>query len=102
MRAYGLVMLCLLPACAMTRAPSLNMLEVRADYDGKAQLDDALGAADELPLEPNRSEPRIADIWIHPHELPTGDYFRGGWIRTLVEAPRWEVRTLDAENSKLK
>ena len=91
MRAHGLLMLCLLPACAVTRAPSLNMLEVRADYDDKAQLDDALDTADALPLEPKRSEARVADIWIHPHELPTGDYFRGGWIRTLVEAPRWEI-----------
>ena len=42
-------------------------------------------------LVPQRTNPTVTDIWIHPHEMPTGDYFRGGWIRTVISNARWEV-----------
>lgn len=80
-----------LSACATTRAPSLNMLEKRSDYDNTGQIEDALSSVDAPLLVPQRTKPTVTDIWIHPHEMPTGDYFRGGWIRTVIAGARWEV-----------
>ena len=79
-------------ACAsMNRAPSLNMLEKRADYNDQNEIKEALGEVDNPLLVPVRTSPTIADIWVHPHELPNGDYFRGGWIRTVVTRSHWQV-----------
>ena len=79
-------------ACAsMDRAPSLNMLEKRADYTHQNEIKEALGEVDNPLLVPVRTNPTVADIWVHPHELPNGDYFRGGWIRTVVTRSHWQV-----------
>ena len=80
-----------LSACATSRAPSLNMLERRSDYNGVGQIEDALSSVDTPLLVPQRTKPTITDIWIHPHEMPTGDYFRGGWIRTVISGARWQM-----------
>lgn len=81
----------LLNACAMTRAPSLNLLEKRSDYDNVHQIKEALDQVDHPLLVPVRTKPVVADIWVHPHELPNGDYFRGGWVRTVVSRSHWQV-----------
>ena len=80
-----------LNACAMTRAPSLKMLDKRSDYDNIYGVQEALESVDQPLLVPVRTQPVIADIWVHPHELPNGDYFRGGWIRTVVTRSHWQV-----------
>lgn len=81
----------LLSSCATTRAPSLNLLEKRSDYDNMGQIENELSSVDAPLLVPQRTNPTVTDIWIHPHEMPTGDYFRGGWIRTVISSARWEV-----------
>jgi hypothetical protein len=81
----------LLSSCATTRAPSLNLLEKRSDYDNMGQIENELSSVDAPLLVPQRTNPTVTDIWIHPHEMPTGDYFRGGWIRTVISNARWEV-----------
>lgn len=87
-----LFLLLLLPACSMmNRMPSLNMLERRADYNGLRRVEEHLSSLDGPLLVPQRTQPKVADIWVHPHEMPTGDYFRGGWIRTLVSHSKWTV-----------
>ena len=86
-----IVLLSLLSACATNRAPSLNMLEKRADYQELENLQEALSNADSPLLVPKRTKPTVTDIWIHPHEMPTGDYFRGAWIRTVISKAQWEV-----------
>ena len=92
MRSISMLLVALfLPACATTRVPSLNMLEKRSDYDNTGQIEDALSSVDTPLLVPQRTKPTVTDIWIHPHEMPTGDYFRGGWIRTVIAKARWEV-----------
>lgn len=80
------------------RADSLQMLEVRADYDGKAQSDaEALKLGDGTALReidggvPVRTAPKIAHVWIFPHETPAKEYFWGGWISVVVEGDKWEV-----------
>ncbi|MFK7822710.1 MAG: hypothetical protein AB8G05_01030 [Oligoflexales bacterium] len=80
-----------LDSCAISRAPSLNLLEKRSDYEGTEQIKEALEEVDHPLLVPTRTKPVIADIWVHPHELPNGDYFRGGWIRTVVTRSYWQV-----------
>jgi hypothetical protein len=81
----------LFSACAMMRAPSLNMLNQESDYDGHGRLKQTVSSLDRPLLVPSRTNPKVTDIWIHPHEMPTGDYFRGGWIRTIVTDSRWEI-----------
>ena len=88
-----IILLSLLSACATNRAPSLNMLEKRADYQGLGKLQEALSNVDAPLLVPKRTKPTVTDIWIHPHEMPTGDYFRGAWIRTVISKAQWEVET---------
>lgn len=81
----------LFSGCAMMRAPSLNMLSQESDYDGRGRLKQTLNSLDRPLMVPNRTNPKVTDIWIHPHEMPNGDYFRGGWIRTIVTDSRWEI-----------
>ncbi len=81
----------LLNACSINRAPSENLLEKRSDYEGVHQIEDALQAVDNPLLVPVRTEPLVADIWVHPHELASGDYFRGAWIRTIVSRSIWRM-----------
>lgn len=78
-------------SCAMTRAPSSNLLEKRTDRNGDYQIEQALKSVDHPLLTPTRTEPIIADIWVHPHELANGDYFRGAWIRTLITRSTWTM-----------
>jgi hypothetical protein len=80
-----------LNACAINRAPSLNLLERRADFDGMHGIEASLNAVDNPLLVPVRTEPVVADIWVHPHELPNGDYFRGAWVRTVVTRSSWKM-----------
>ena len=77
--------------CAINRAPSLNMLEQNADYDASKRTADSLGELKGPLLTPYRTEPQMTDILIHPHKIPTGDYFLGGWIRVVVAQPKWEM-----------
>ncbi len=95
----------LLAACLISgasgclhRADSLRMLDERADYAGKE-----LRVAQELKLgggqalheetngKPSRSTPKVAHIWIFPHETPTKEYFWGGWISMVIEGDQWQV-----------
>ncbi len=69
----------------------MNLLEKRSDFKGLGEVEEALGAVDNPLLMPVRTEPQIADIWVHPHELPNGDYFRGAWIRTVVARSSWSM-----------
>mgnify|MGYP003331273387 CR=1 FL=1 len=92
LKIVGIVVILHLNSCALTRAPSLNLLEKRSDYDNMGQVKEALDQVDHPLLVPVRTKPVIADIWVHPHELPNGDYFRGGWIRTVVTRSHWQVK----------
>ncbi|MCX6125175.1 MAG: hypothetical protein NTV34_10590 [Proteobacteria bacterium] len=80
----------LLAACATNRAPSSRMLDARAGYDegGDKPLDVTFAPSEDKVI-PKRSAPVIADTWVHPNELATGDYFLGGWIRSIVKEPHW-------------
>lgn len=81
----------------MSRAQSFRMLDKRAEYDDpenpKNTSDPALreGGIEGFgsgPV-PVRSRPKVASIWIHPHEMASHDYFWGGWMSVVTEADQW-------------
>lgn len=80
-----------LTSCATTRAPSLKMLEKRADYEGLSQINSTFVESNQKTAQgPVRTHSAVADIRVHAHEMPNGDYFMGGWIRTVIEKPKWQ------------
>ena len=74
--------------CAVTRAPSDRMLDARSDYKSDKPLEVEF-IPTEQKVAPKRSAAVTADIWVHPHEMGPGDYFLGGWMRTVVKEPHW-------------
>ena len=38
---------------------------------------------------PARTRPKVAAVWIHPHEMASRDYFWGGWMSVVVEPDQW-------------
>jgi hypothetical protein len=78
----------------MNRAASLRMLDERAGYAiGDLPVDASLKGEGvdgfrNAPV-PVRSRPRVAAIWIHPHETASHDYFWGGWMSVVVEKDQW-------------
>ena len=88
--------LLLLSAC-MNRAQSFRMLDKRAEYE---DMDDSKAISNPSLKEggiegfgngpvPVRSRPKVAAIWIHPHEMASHDYFWGGWMSVVVEPDQW-------------
>lgn len=78
----------IISSCSTTRAPSVNFLEIRSDYNGKSQVKEL---DNNSLFVPNRTKPKQVDIYIHPHETVHGDYFRGGYIRSIVQGGQWEL-----------
>ena len=78
-------------ACT-NRAPSLRMLDVRAGYE-RASEDEEVGLYQRGHLGDNtiarRSAPRVARVWIYPHELHSKDYFWGGYVSLIVTEDTW-------------
>ena len=86
----------LLSSCSsgIRRAPGINILEQRADYKGDRDVETAVRAIGEggsSLFVPQKTKPRVVDIYIHPHETAHGDYFRGGFIRSIVQGSQWEL-----------
>lgn len=84
----------------MSRAPSIRMLDTRAGY-GEAPEDEEVALyqrgrhSQETVLK--RSAPRVAKVYIFPHELPTRDYFWGGYVTLLITQDRWVFETPEEE-----
>ena len=81
-----------LSSCTFSRAFSLNELIGRADLDGTRTTDLQLKSIKTPLLGPVRTNPITTDIWVHPYELPNGDYFRGAWIRTIIQHSSWKFQ----------
>ena len=69
------------------RAPSLRMLDTRAGYN--EPYDDEEVAIYERAHSHGGSfgrtlGPRIAKVYVYPHELPSQDYFLGGYIALVT------------------
>ena len=82
-------------SCSINRAPSLNLLEKRSDYQGSEAAKDSAASLRGSLYEPRRTETKTTDVYVHPHELPGGDYFMGGYIRAIVVQPRWDMDAKD-------
>lgn len=93
--AYVFIVFVLLTAMAFgctNRAPSIRMLDARAAY-GDAPDDEEVAlyqrgrhAQDSIL---RRSAPRVAKVYVFPHELPSRDYFWGGYVSLLVSQDQW-------------
>ena len=69
------------------------MLDTRADYDNGDGPDLSLqeGGIEGFRMSPTpvRTRARVAAVRIHPAEMPSHDYFWGGWISMIVEQDQW-------------
>ena len=77
-----------LGACQST--PHKNMLDITADYSGEHHVDRTLNQLSGNILGPKRVEAKITNIFVYPHEMDNGDYFMGGWVKTVVSKPYWD------------
>jgi len=75
----------LLSSCA-SRAPSLRMLDKRSNYEMDSK--EFVYVYDQLA----REKAREVKIYIYPNEMPSGDYFQGGYLRALIERGRWSYK----------
>lgn len=93
-------------AC-QNRAPSLRMLDSRSGY-GSGPDDEEVGlyqrgrqshesqpshevsgSSRSLEAMVRKSAPRVARVYIYPHELPSKDYFWGGYVSVVVTPDEW-------------
>ncbi|MGK5083495.1 hypothetical protein WDW37_09335 [Bdellovibrionota bacterium FG-1] len=84
----------------VNRAPYVRMLDNRAGY-GDAPDDEEVALyqrgrhAQGSVLQ--RAAPRVAKVYIFPHELPTRDYFWGGYVFLLVAQDQWVLDPTDED-----
>ena len=67
-----------------------KMLDRTADYDGKLHAEETLKTSSGPVFGPKRVEAKLTDVYIFPHEMGNGDYFMGGWVRTVVSHAYWK------------
>lgn len=86
----------LISGCAINRADSMRMLDKRAEYDTPQTVPMPAAGLKEGGIQgfssapiPVRTRPKVASIWIHPHEMASHDYFWGGWMSVVVESDQW-------------
>jgi hypothetical protein len=88
-------------AGCQNRAPSLRMLDSRAAYNADAE-DEEVALYQRARHHPDslvrRSAPRIAKVYLYPHELPSRDYFWGGYVSLVVAADDWTFENPDTES----
>jgi hypothetical protein len=84
------------------RAPSLRMLDTRAGYD--SPYDDEEVALYQKHRHHGDSigrpmGPRIARVYVFPHELPSQDYFWGGFVSLVIHRDEVVFDGADPENT---
>lgn len=92
-KAYLLAFCSLFLVSCASRAPSLNMLEERADYESSdpQQMRFYQAGSDGFTQSkvPVRSAAKVSAIYIYPHELPDHSYFWGAWLSVVTEKDHW-------------
>lgn len=73
----------LLVSCSSSGV-KVRMLNERSEYERK-QTQIASVRNDEFNRQPSKK----AKVYVVPHELPSGDYFHGGWIEVIYEKEKW-------------
>ena len=62
----------------------INLLEKRANYKNQSALNEAISAMNSPLLSKRVNGKSDYNIFIHPHNMPNGDRFVGGWISSRV------------------
>jgi hypothetical protein len=98
MKHLFILVLTLMAVGCLHRAESENLLEARADYLGKEKAEASALKLSSAEIKRNavtgapvRTPPKVAHIWIYPHETPNKEYFWGGWISVVVEGDHWQT-----------
>jgi len=78
------------------RAPSLRMLDARSGYGAGPEDEEVAlyqrGRQNSQSLV-RKSAPRVARVYIYPHELPTKDFFWGGYVSLVTSPDEWVVES---------
>lgn len=94
------IALAILAAGCQNRAPSLRMLDTRAEYD-PATEDEEVALYQRARHHPEslvrRSAPRVAKVYLYPHELPSRDYFWGGYVSLVVASDEWTYENPESD-----
>lgn len=85
------------------RAPSLRMLNSRSGYG--AGLDDEEVALYQRGRQSTqtavrKSAPQVARVYIYPHELPSKDYFWGGYVSLVTSPDEWIANPTQADGTE--
>lgn len=105
------IALCFTAGCT-NRAPSLRVLDTRAGYGSEHDDEDLAlyqrGRKNADTVLPKGGK-QVVTAYIYPHELPTRDYFWGGYVSVVVgeedlvfENPEDEVIPAIKETKKKK
>lgn len=91
----------ILASCASSEK---NLMEERAAYDIRTppMLLPSEKNGKAVAYIPVRVPKRVVLAWLHGHELPSKDYFQGGWLSVLVSNETWEMKPVELprENKK--
>ena len=88
-------------AGCQNRAPSLRMLDSRAAYNADAEDEEVAlyqRARHNQDSLVRRSSPRVARVYLYPHELPSRDYFWGGYVSLVVAADEWTFENPETDS----
>ena len=82
----------------------VKALEEKANYRPSPVPSLQLLAKQDGPykLGPKRVGAQEKVCWYHPHEMPSQDYFLGGWIKLVYEDEHWEPETTPQRPSDTK
>lgn len=73
----------------------VKALDEKANYrpDATPALQLSAQRDGQYKLGPKRVGSKEKVCWYHPHEMPSQDYFLGGWIKLVYEDEHWEPET---------
>ncbi len=117
MRPFILILLELMSSFALifatgcqNRAPSLRLLDARSGYGAAPEgYDDEEVALYQRGRQESeslvrKSAPRVVRVYVYPHELPSKDYFWGGYMSLVVSPDEWILdlssSSTDTKNSQ--
>ena len=96
MKAFILISLAFLSSvmvgCASTNQKSI--LEERAGY-GREIPNVNLSGSGGFKYVPTRVPEKVIVPWLHGKDLPSKDYFWGGWLSVIVEPEAWEMTKVE-------
>lgn len=78
-------------SCA-SKSKNQRLLNERAEYKKEV-------AGIDLNLGVKRTAARVTRAWVFPHELPTGDYFLGGWIMLKYGTEAWSIESFNKKRN---